>query len=233
MTETKTSWCSTWHSFILLSTLFGLCDNNPKNIMSIRNYFENIAEAIREKTGTTDTFTPSQMPDAIRAISSKPSLKEMVLTLNATANDYTDLWGYRYIFTASSIYQNGANRQPYHAFNTTYGDTTSGDIAWHPDSGVPQWLQVQYPSSLTIKKFRLKNRTGNVEKPNAFILQGSNDGTVFNDIQPYDWTTSGSNQTIDCVVDVPKPYIYYRIYITAVSSSPYGVIAQWRIMEVA
>lgn len=37
--------------------------------MSIRTYFENIAEAIREKLDTADSFSPSEMPDAIRSIS--------------------------------------------------------------------------------------------------------------------------------------------------------------------
>lgn len=33
--------------------------------MGIRTYFENIADAIRQKTGTQDTYTPEEMPDAI------------------------------------------------------------------------------------------------------------------------------------------------------------------------
>lgn len=33
--------------------------------MSIRTYFGNIADAIRQKTGTQDTYTPEEMPDAI------------------------------------------------------------------------------------------------------------------------------------------------------------------------
>lgn len=37
--------------------------------MSIRTHFEDIAEAIREKLQSTDTFTPSEMPGAIRSIS--------------------------------------------------------------------------------------------------------------------------------------------------------------------
>lgn len=36
--------------------------------MSIRSYFENIADAIREVSGSSDTYTPAEMPDAIRNI---------------------------------------------------------------------------------------------------------------------------------------------------------------------
>lgn len=36
--------------------------------MSIRTYFENIADAIREVSGSSDTYTPAEMPDAIKNI---------------------------------------------------------------------------------------------------------------------------------------------------------------------
>ena len=36
--------------------------------MALTDVFSDIADAIREKTGTTDTFTPAEMPDAIADI---------------------------------------------------------------------------------------------------------------------------------------------------------------------
>jgi len=36
--------------------------------MSIRTYFENIADAIREKIKSADAYTPEEMPEAIRSI---------------------------------------------------------------------------------------------------------------------------------------------------------------------
>lgn len=41
-----------------------------------------IADAIREKNGTTNTYTVAQMPSAVRAIETQPDLE----TLNATSN---------------------------------------------------------------------------------------------------------------------------------------------------
>lgn len=38
--------------------------------MSIKSLFEDIADAIREKSGSSDTYTPAEMPDAISEISS-------------------------------------------------------------------------------------------------------------------------------------------------------------------
>lgn len=37
--------------------------------MSIKSLFEDIADAIREKSGSSDTYTPAEMPEAIRNIS--------------------------------------------------------------------------------------------------------------------------------------------------------------------
>lgn len=45
--------------------------------MSIRPYFENIADAIREKNTDITTVSPEQMPDAIRAISGEGGLDTM------------------------------------------------------------------------------------------------------------------------------------------------------------
>lgn len=36
--------------------------------MSIKSLFEDIADAIREKSGNSDTYTPAEMPEAIRDI---------------------------------------------------------------------------------------------------------------------------------------------------------------------
>lgn len=41
--------------------------------MSIKSLFEDIADAIREKSGSSDTYTPAEMPSAIRSIPSGSS----------------------------------------------------------------------------------------------------------------------------------------------------------------
>lgn len=45
--------------------------------MSIRTYFENIADAIRQKAGTQDTYTPEEMPDAIANLPSGGGSQEI------------------------------------------------------------------------------------------------------------------------------------------------------------
>lgn len=49
--------------------------------MSIKSLFEDIADAIREKSGSSDTYTPAEMPDAIRNISGKPAINNFQLTV--------------------------------------------------------------------------------------------------------------------------------------------------------
>lgn len=182
-----------------------------------RAYMQNIADAIRQKSGDQ---------------SEDKEYENSILNLNATSNDYTDSNGYRYIIDASSVYQTAINRQAYNAFNTTYGDSVTGDVAWHPASGVPQWLSIQFEKSVMIKSFVVKNRTGDIEHPTAFTLQGSDDGETWEDIQFYTWSATGNGLTLNCEVDDPQSFIYYRLYCTAVTSSPYAVIAQWRFTNV-
>lgn len=49
--------------------------------MSIKTLFEDIADAIREKSGSSDTYTPAEMPEAIRNISGKPTINNFQLTV--------------------------------------------------------------------------------------------------------------------------------------------------------
>lgn len=54
--------------------------------MSIRTYFEDIADAIREASGSSDTYTPSEMPDAIKNIT--PKIFNVIYNLvNSTSAD--------------------------------------------------------------------------------------------------------------------------------------------------
>lgn len=200
--------------------------------MSIKSLFEDIADAIREKSGSIDTYTPAEMPDAITNLPSGGgvTIADSLLVLNATANDYTDPFGFRYIFSYLTIIGSGSNRQPYNAFNTDY-QKWGNDVSYHPSSGTPQWLKIQMPAPVKVKRFRLGNRKGNGSsyKPTNFTLQGSNDDNTWTDLGTYTW--NDSSEIIDCTVVNPQSFLYYRIYENAVSSS-YGVIAQWRFLEV-
>ena len=56
--------------------------------MSIKSLFEDIADAIREKSGINDTYTPAEMPSAIRSIPSGSSTASGV-TYDNTASGLT------------------------------------------------------------------------------------------------------------------------------------------------
>lgn len=144
-----------------------------------------------------------------------------IKNLAMTSNDYTDSDGYRFIASASSVYN---NLQPYLAFNGTPGGNTE---CWHPNSGTPQWLQLQFPQKIIIEGFTIYNRTSNVEHPTAFTVQGSDDGANWTDLIQVSWTETGSNLHKDVVVpSTANGFYYYRWYITGVTSSPYGVISE-------
>lgn len=148
---------------------------------------------------------------------------DALLNLAMTANTYTDDDGNTFIATASSLQD--STRQPYKAFdNAGIGEYD----CWHPKSGVPQWLELQIPTRAKILGFTLKNRSGNVEHPTAITFQGSNDDTNWTNITNISWSDTGSNLTKDVAIEssaYSEGYTYFRWYITAVTSSPYGVIA--------
>jgi hypothetical protein len=148
--------------------------------------------------------------------------------LAMTANTYTDGNGDTFVASASSVYSSGA--QPYVPFN---GASTVGDDCWHPTRGVPQWLKLQLPVPARIFGFTLKNRARNVEHPTAITFQGSNDDTNWDDLGTISWTETGTNLVKQVTIPTyTTDYLYFRWYITGVTSSPYGVIANITFTDV-
>ena len=153
-------------------------------------------------------------------------LANEIETLIMSANSQTMPSGVSFVASASSVYQ---SNEPYKAFNQA--STWGMNDCWHPTAGVPAWIAINFNEDVKVKSFRLRNRTGYIEKPSAFKLQGSDDGNDWTDIQSYEWSETGSGLSIDCTVTNPAFYSCYRIYITEVNSN-YGVIAQWKFTDV-
>jgi hypothetical protein len=105
------------------------------------------------------------------------------------------------------------------AYNAFDGGLTN---VWHTAGdagGVPAWLSIEYPESTVIKSYDLTNRNNSTNNywPNTFKLQGSNDGTNWNDIgdaqNPTSWNQA-ETKTFDVSFN-KTPYNVYRIYVTA------------------
>ena len=147
---------------------------------------------------------------------------DALLNLAMTSNNYTDSDGNTFIASASSTLD--TPRQAYMPFNGT--DATGGYDCWHPSSGAPQWLMLKLPEPVCIKGFTMKNRADYIECPNTVIFQGSNNGTDFEDIYEFVFSSSATKGVVkDVTFENTKGYMYYRWYISSVNAS-YGVISK-------
>ena len=146
---------------------------------------------------------------------------ESLYNLAMTSDNYTDASGNTFKSSASSTID--GTRLPYKAFDGT-GATGEHDC-WHPQSGVPQWLQLQLDEPIQILGFTLKKRSNFVEHPTAITFQGSNDGTNWDSLAQLSWTDDAGSKDFT-IPPYSNSYTFFRWYITAVTSSPYGVIAK-------
>lgn len=184
--------------------------------------YDSVSDSYLYNQGTGD-FTPGP------AEPSGPLTPQEVLNLAMTDNTYTNADGHTFVASASSTLD--SPRQPYKPFN---GTASTGEYdCWHPNSGVPQWLKLKLDAPMIIKGFTMKNRNANVEHPTAITFQGSNDNSTWDDLAQISWTEQGSGLTKNVTVpSYNQGYIYFRWYITAVTSSPYGVIAKITFTDV-
>ena len=140
-----------------------------------------------------------------------------------TSDIYTDVEGFIFKTSASSVFSNSdvPNGKAYRPFDGTEA-REAGDC-WHPTSGSPQWLLLELPYPVSIKKFTIKNRALYPESPNYVMFQGSNDGKTFENIVDF-YFPSGNNQSLTIETGTNNYYKYYRWYESSVHS--YGVISK-------
>jgi F5/8 type C domain. len=121
------------------------------------------------------------------------------------------------------------------AFGSSQWDTTNYNYAkafdrsistywWASSTTAPQWVGVNFGSVKKIARLKVY-LNGNV--PNAFILQGSNDGTTYTDIYSGNFANSVGWQTFDFT---PADFQYWRIYCTS-KYSTYFIIYEIELYE--
>ena len=125
------------------------------------------------------------------------------MSSNTTPNGYT--------VSCSSVGQGAA----YHAL--IYTDY-SNNSKWASSYGSLGWLQMKFSKKFKVTSFDFCNPSdGSYSTTSAFNLQGSNDGSSFTTIQSYSITESG--KVINCIVNSPSFYQYYRINFTAFNNT--------------
>ncbi len=116
-----------------------------------------------------------------------------------------------YATSASSVY--AAGYEACRAFDQ------SGTSEWISGSGLPQWIQRQLPSAVTLAAYYFN--TESISLPSAWTFSGSNDGTTWTplDAQTGQTTASGSNQVYSIPTANRAPFSYYRLTVTAQTGS--------------
>jgi hypothetical protein len=162
--------------------------------------------------------------------------------------DTTVISSQTYIASASSSWD--SNYFPWRAFD--YSTSTE----WHTQqtatynngpytgaltttvSGVSragEWLQLQYPSSVTITSYEIQARNGqNSTAPTVWWIAGSTNGSTWTLIDTRTAITWQTNlQTITFTPATPGTYSYYRIIINAVGLANYASMSAFNIRTTA
>ncbi|MDX6913822.1 discoidin domain-containing protein [Pectobacterium carotovorum] len=141
-----------------------------------------------------------------------PDVKSNIIP-TMSANDYEG-------FSAASSSQLNENSPAYKAMN---GTTINNLDAWwsskKPTSEFPQWIQVKCPNPTKTDGLRITNMNtpyaNDLASPKSFLLQGSNDGVIWDEIYSVvNDSRNGNQQLREWSFPKSEAYIYFRLNIT-------------------
>ena len=128
-------------------------------------------------------------------------------------------------------------------FHSTWGTGNYTPLYWYDGAyygdGISEWpyLEVTLPEPLYRLKFEYTTRQNNNYAPLGFILQGSNNGTTWNDIHTFTEDRDGLPTTADAtyespVINLGNSYKRLRIQLTASQRKNYLVFSEFAIYKV-
>ncbi|WP_431888948.1 discoidin domain-containing protein [Pectobacterium colocasium] len=142
-----------------------------------------------------------------------------------------------YIASASNFAISNATYAPWVAFDGSNNmgrlpDCWSTDESWQPVPSKPHWLQIELPNKTAVSRYQITNRSQNqLGGPNSWILQGSDDGTVWIDLhQVIDDKNNEAGAVRDFNIDGVASYSKYRLMITKKNGDkPFLTIAEFKL----
>ncbi|WP_317177591.1 discoidin domain-containing protein [Pectobacterium sp. HCp5_1] len=142
-----------------------------------------------------------------------------------------------YIASASNFAISNSTYAPWVAFDGSNNmgrlpDCWSTDESWQPVTSKPHWLQIELPNKTAISRYQITNRSQNqLGGPNSWILQGSDDGTVWIDLhQVTDDTNNEAGAVRNFNIDGVASYSKYRLLITKKNGGkPFLTIAEFKL----
>jgi hypothetical protein len=176
------------------------------------------------------------------SVEENPNLGSAVLQSGAPLTGPYELDGYA--LNCSSYWgidDSETTYRPAQAFNKTLINEYD---AWYSGQNVnlPQWLSITYPTAVIIQRYSITSRDGYftwVQPPHSWIVEGSNDGTVWDVIDTQDRVGSlllPGWSTVEFNVSTSRMYTTYRITVTealyrnttTISTDNCG-IAEWKL----
>jgi len=122
-----------------------------------------------------------------------------------------------YILTSSGV-QNST--LIYNAFNSNTALTSLARIN--------SWIAVQLPAPQSIDRYAFTVTTGN-GRPNAWRIEGSNDGTNWNVLDTKSGMNIPENTRQEWVLDDSYSYLYFRVYVVQNMSSAFTLVSFQKI----
>lgn len=114
------------------------------------------------------------------------------------------------------------------AYNASFEAYNAFDISlvskWHP-TATTGYIQVKLKAPAVVDRYTITGSETPSQSPNAWTLQGSNNGTDFTAIDTRTAQTFTATQTKSYTATNVTAYLYYRINVTAANgSSPMGIV---------
>jgi hypothetical protein len=128
-----------------------------------------------------------------------------------------------------------ANQGSGNAANAFDGNTSTwSDGGSTPSYANPYWIQYQFASAVTVGSFSITSRndgTWYAQAPQAWSIQGSNDGSTWTTIGYYSAVWTGALQTQTFTLGAFGLGVAYRLLITADAVNQNTTIAEWNLYD--
>jgi hypothetical protein len=100
-------------------------------------------------------------------------------------------------------------------------------------SALPQWLQYQFPSAVTITSYRITPWSADnfpFRTPTSWILKGSTNGSTWVDLDTHTgYTTWTVNQPVRFTLAAAATYAYFRLHVTANGGNAYTGVQRFEL----
>ena len=188
--------------------------------MGLTQVFSDIADAIREKNGSSDTYLPTEMAQAILDIPSGGTviLEPIIPRMTSDTTPSGEC-------SASYLYQ---SRKAYYGFTTNgMGDVGISSQFWYNGGGTDQYIQYKFDESQTLYYIGFGVDSENYNK--RFKFQFSTDGITFADGETM--TTKNTAAWNWYKLTTPQNCLAFRIYVIDNIDVISGIDARGTITE--